>query len=414
MTLLSIFGLFVFLKIILWGFGILDNRLSKYDKILLKKRKNVIKYFIPKNTKNIFVFISNAIKFTSITLFLIIYLPLLLSFLPWTIGITEILYGYIMQPIRYIFFGFVDFLPHLFFIIIIFYVTRYIVRIVRDLADDISHEKISIAGFPKDWSKPTEKLISLALYAFGLIMIFPHLPGSSSPAFKGVSIFLGVLFSFGSSSAISNLIAGLVITYMRPFELGDRVKITDTTGDVIEKTMLVTRIRTIKNIEVTIPNATVINNHMINYSANARKGAIILHTEITIGYHIQWEVVNKLLLKAARRTRLLQRNPKPFVLQKSLMDYYVTYELNVYTKQANKMAQIYSDIHKNILEEFDTAGVEILSPRYDALRDGNSSTVPSNKGKDIRNPIEKLTDKVSGASQKTSTTHNSPKNVGNS
>jgi small-conductance mechanosensitive channel len=164
----------------------------------------------------------------------------------------------------------------------------------------------------------------------------------------------------------------------------------------VEKTMLVTRIRTLKNEDVTIPNATIINNHLWNFSKNAKEIGVILHTSITLGYDVPWEEANRLLLLAAKNTPNLTREFKPFVLQKSLNDFYVEYELNVFTKQPGKMMHFYSEIHKNILEEFNKAGIEILSPHYHSIRDGNTSTIPDNKLPDTRNPVEKIIDDVTG------------------
>jgi len=230
--------------------------------------------------------------------------------------------------------------------------------------------------------------------------MFPYLPGSESPAFKGVSIFLGVLFSLGSTSAIANIVAGIVITYMRPFKIGDRVKIGETVGDIIEKTLLVTRIRTVKNVDVTIPNATIINTHLWNYTKNATEHGIILHPTVTIGYDVPSETVIKLLLLAAKNTKNLTRDFKPFVLQKSLNDFYVEYELNVYTKQPSKMLLFYSELNQSIQRAFNEAGVEILSPHYNAIRDGNATTIPGEENQDLRNPVEKIIDKVTGKDQK--------------
>jgi len=225
--------------------------------------------------------------------------------------------------------------------------------------------------------------------------MFPYLPGSNSPAFQGISIFFGVLLSLGSTSAISNVIAGLVITYMRPFTLGDRVKVGPTIGDVIEKSLLVTKLRTLKNEEVTIPNSTIINNQLLNFSRNSKTLGLILYTSVTIGYDVPWEQVHKMLLKAARETKLLQRDPKPFVLQKRLNDYSIEYELNVFTKQEKKMPVIYSDLHAHIQDAFAAAGIEILSPKYVASRDGNATTVPDMKAPP-KNPVEKIIDKATG------------------
>jgi len=398
-TAAALVGLLLILWGIRWGFRIIIQRLSKFDKKLLKRRNNLFKYFIPKNTKNIFVFIASGLRVVVIVFFLLMYLPFLFSFLPWTQGIVDIFYGYIATPVNFVVHGLINFIPDLFFIIVILYIARYFVRVMKDMAEDIEEEKLVLKSFPKDWAKPTVKLFSIIVYAFAIVMVFPHLPGSDSPAFKGVSLFLGVLFSLGSTSAIANIVAGIVITYMRPFQIGDRIEIMGTIGDVVDKTLLVTKIKTTKNEDVTIPNALIINNHLVNFTANAKEMGLILHTSVTIGYDVEYEVVEKLLLKAARQSMLIQRDPKPFVLQKSLEDNYVSYELNVYTKQAAKMTLIYSDLNKNILSVFNEAGIEILSPKYVASRDGNRSTVPSQKGVDLRNPLEKVVDQVKGKNQ---------------
>ena len=216
------------------------------------------------------------------------------------------------------------------------------------------------------------------LYAFSFIIIFPYLPGSDSPIFQGVSVFVGILFSLGSSSAISNAVAGLVITYMRPFKAGDRIKIGELTGDVIEKSLLVTRIRTIKNESITIPNSTILAGHTINYTASADERGLILHTTVTIGYDVPWRKVHDLLINAAIMTdgTLNDEQRKPFVLQTSLDDFYVAYQINVYTDQSHRIAQIYSDLHQHIQDKFNEGGVEIMSPHYRAARDGNAIAIP--------------------------------------
>ncbi|MCD4682598.1 MAG: mechanosensitive ion channel family protein, partial [Bacteroidales bacterium] len=396
LTLLTLAGLIVIFFLLTRLFRWINKKLIAYDKKLKRKRKSILRFIMPKGHQNIFILFSNIVKYILILLILFLYLPLMFSFLPWTKGIVREFYGYITEPVKYILNGFLDFLPDLFFIIIIFYAARYVVRVLTNIEQEYENDNVTIKGFHKDWAKPTLNIIKVIIYAFALIFMFPYLPGSDSPAFKGVSIFLGVLFSLGSTSAIANLVAGIVITYMRPFMIGDRVKIGETLGDVIEKTTLVTKIRTLKNEDVTIPNATIINAHLWNYTKNANELGLILHTSVTIGYDVPWDTVNKLLIKAALKTTLTQKDPKPFVLQKSLDDFYVNYEINTYTKQAKKMALIYSELHKNILEEFNAAGIEILSPHYNAIRDGNDITIPGHTTEDTRNPVEKVIDKVSG------------------
>jgi len=374
----------------------LYKKIRAYEKKINRKKRSFLRYLTPKGPEYFSTFMLKIAKIILIILFLLIYLPWIFTLFPVTRRIILQFYGYIAEPLKSILTGLLNFLPSLFFIIVTFFIARYLVRILSLISSEVENEKIKLKGFHKDWAKPTMNLFKIVIYVFAFLFVFPHIPGSGSSAFKGVSIFFGVLLSLGSTSAISNIIAGVVITYMRPFVIGDRVKIGTAIGDVIEKSLLVTRIRTLKNEDVTIPNATIINNHLWNYSRNTKDIGLILHTSVTIGYDVPSEKVNQLLLRAARGTMLLQKDPKPFVLQKLLGDYSIEYEINVYTKQAGKMPLIYSDLHSNILSVFNKAGVEILSPTYIATRDGNASTIPGEKAPDTKNPVEKIIEKVTG------------------
>ena len=394
-TALFLLGLILILYIINRLFKWINRKLVEYEKKLKRKRKSVFRYLAPKGPDYFFVFVSNIIRFVLIVLILFLYFPLVFSRMPWAEGFVSQFYEYIRDPIMDILTAFRNFLPNVFYIFIIVFITRYILQVLTYVAGEIENEKLKIKGFHRYWANPTLNLVKIIIYAFALVFIFPYLPGSESPAFRGISIFLGILFSLGSTSAIANIVAGIVITYMRPFLIGDRVKIGDVVGDVVEKTLLVTRLRTLKNEDVTIPNATIINTHLLNYTKNAKEHGIILHPTVTIGYDIPSEVVIKLLLEAAKNTKNLTRDFKPFVLQKSLNDFYVEYELNVYTKQPSKMLEFYSELNQSIQREFNNAGVEILSPYYHAYRDGNASTIPD-ENKAPKNPVEKVIDKVTG------------------
>ncbi len=314
-----------------------------------------------------------------IIIFIAIYLafPLVFGIFPWTKTIATKLLSYFVDPLKRILLGIWDYLPNLITIIVILFVFRLVLKGIRYLKNEIEKGALSIPGFYADWANPSYQIVRILLFAFLLIVIFPYLPGSNSPVFRGVSVFLGVLFTFGSSGSLSNIIAGLVLTYMRSFKLGDRIRIADVTGDVIEKTLLVTRIRTIKNEIISIPNATILNSHTINYSSDAPERGLIVHTTITIGYDTPWRQVHALLIKAALATTYVEKNPEPFVLQTSLNDFYVSYQINAYTKQPNKQAELYSLLHANIQDTFNEAGVEIMSAHYTNLRDGNQTTIPS-------------------------------------
>ena len=249
-------------------------------------------------------------------------------------------------------------------------------RILHYFKTEIEKGALKIPGFYVDWANPTFQIIRVLVLAFMLIVIFPYLPGSDSQVFKGVSVFLGVLFTFGSAGALSNIVAGLVLTYMRAYRIGDRVKIGEATGDVVEKSLLVTRIKTIKNEIISIPNSTVMSSHTTNFTSEAAALGLILHTTVTIGYDTPWRQIHDLLIKAALATDLIEKDPVPFVFQSSLDDFYVCYQINAYTRVANKQYVTYSLLHQNIQDVFNEAGVEIMSSHYSNIRDGNKTTVP--------------------------------------
>jgi small-conductance mechanosensitive channel len=339
------------------------------------------------NSKRIIAFATWAIRtfrFLITLLAFYIYVPLVLSFFPWTESWSPKLFSFVVTPFITIFDVVVDSIPNLFFIVVICLITRYLLKFIRLIFLEVEQGNLKFDGFYKEWADPTYKLVRVIFIAFAFVMAFPYLPGSHSAAFQGVSVFLGILLSLGSSSAIGNTVAGIVLTYMRPFKIGDRVRIADTTGDVIEKTLLVTRIKSIKHVEITIPNSMVLGSHMINYSAAADQEGLILNTTVTIGYDASWKQVHELLIAAAKKTKLIDSEGKNFVLQTALNDFFVSYELNAYTKFPNEMAQIYSDLHQNIQDCFNEAGVEIMSPHYTSLRDGNDSAMNSDKKRDGR------------------------------
>jgi small-conductance mechanosensitive channel len=304
------------------------------------------------------------------------YVSLVLGFFPWTQDYARQLVGYVQTPLHALGRAALDYLPNVFYIAIIVVVSRYFIKLTRILFLEIGKKTITLSGFHSEWAIPTYKIVRFLLLAITGIVIFPYLPGAKSPAFQGISIFLGVLLSLGSTSAVANIVAGVILTYMRAFKLGDRVKIAETVGDVVESTLLVTRLRSIKNVEITIANSMVLSSHIVNYSASATQGGLILHTTVTIGYDAPWRTVHGLLLAAADATVDILKTPKPFVFQTALDDFYVHYEINAYTDKPSRMAAIYSDLHQMIQEKFNEGGVEIMSSHYSTMRDGNKTTIP--------------------------------------
>ena len=306
---------------------------------------------------------------------LVFTVPLIFYIFPPTKALAYTLLGYIWTPVKGILQGIVDYIPDLITIIIICIAIRYLIKLFRYLSNEVATERLKIPGFYSDWAMPTFTIIRFLLYAFMIAIIYPYLPGSDKGVFQGISVFVGLIISLGSSTVIGNVIAGWVITYMRPFRKGDRIKLNDTVGDIIEKTPLVTRILTAKNEVVTVPNSFIMSSQSINYSRSAHDFGLILHAEVTIGYDVPWRLVHRMLIEAALRTPGILHEPKPFVLETGLNDWYPVYQINAYTKEAQRMGPIYSDLFQNIQDRFNEEGVEIMSPTYIAARDGNASTV---------------------------------------
>ena len=315
-----------------------------------------------KRQARIFIFSVNILRFFLIFMQLVITVPMLFSIFPQTKSFAMTLFGYILNPVKSILLAIVNYIPNLFTIIIIYYSIRYLIKGIRFLAKEVESGRLKIPGFYADWAMPSFNIIRFLFYAFMIAMIYPYLPGSGTGVFQGVSIFVGLIVSFGSSNIIGNIISGMVITYMRPFKVGDRIKINDTIGNVIEKTPFVTRIRTPKNEIITIPNSFVMSSHTTNYTTSARDFGLIIHTDIAFGYEVTWQKAHECLIKAAKRTTGIMKGKEPFVLDLGLEDNYNSYQINVYLSDADKMTNVMTELHSNIQDICIEEGIDMKSP----------------------------------------------------
>lgn len=337
----------------------------------------------------VLLFFSNIGRYMMLLIQLTISVPILFAIFPQTESLAMKIFTYMLDPVKMVIKSIISYIPNLFIILVIYYCIKYIIKGIQYIANEIESERLKLTGFYPDWAQPTFNIIRFLLYAFMIAMIYPYLPGSNSGVFQGISVFVGLIISLGSSTVIGNIIAGLVITYMRPFKLGDRIKLNETTGNVIEKTPFVTRIRTPKNEVVTIPNSFIMSSHTTNYSASARQYGLIIHSTVTIGYDAPWRQVHQLLIDAAKVTPGVLPEPEPFVLETELSDFYPCYQINAFIRDADQLARIYSDLHQNIQDKFNEAGVEIMSPHYRAERNGDASTIPAQYLNDTVPPSQK-------------------------
>lgn len=325
------------------------------------------------------IFVFNMVRVLLILLVLFIGITSMFSLFPETKTFTYTVVGFIWNPLIDILKSAVTYLPNLFKIGVIIACFHYLLKLVRYFANEIAIGRLKINGFYADWATPTYTILRVLLYSFMIVMIWPLLPNSDSEIFQGVSVFIGVVVSLGSTSVVGNVMAGLVMTYMRPFRIGDYIRYENTEGEVIEKTMLVTRIRTRKNEIMTIPNSNMMSSQTSNFTLSAQRYGVIVHTKITIGYDEPWHKIENLLLEAADRTDGIKKDPKPFVRITTLDDFYVEYEINGCTDRAKTMPAVYSTLHQNILDTMHDAGVEIMSPHIEAQRRDIPVQIPKDK-----------------------------------
>jgi small-conductance mechanosensitive channel len=311
----------------------------------------------------------NRLAFLSLVLWLgLAVLNYLLSLFPWTYGIAAQVYDLASGPLKAFGATIVEQVPSFFFLAFIAVLTVFTLRTIRFFFNEIDRGRITLRGFYPDWARPTFNIVRLVVLAFSFTVAFPYIPGSSSSAFKGMSLFVGLLVSLGSGSAMANVISGIILIYMRPFAIGDRIQIGTTIGDVIDRNLLTTRLRTTKNERVTIPNTNILAGQIINFTSKARTKELILHSSVTIGYDVPWRQVHELLVSAAREVENFMDDPEPYVLQKGLDDFYIEYEINAHTDKPRSIPSTYSELHQNIQDKFNEAGVKILSPHYRVLR----------------------------------------------
>jgi small-conductance mechanosensitive channel len=297
--------------------------------------------------------------------FVFFWLQFVLSRFPWTRALGSNLLHLLLDPLETVATGFLDFVPSLLFLVVLALLTRYGLRLMKLYFSALEHGSMTLGGFEPEWAPAVYRIARSLVIALALVMAYPYLPGSGTEALRGLSVFAGLMLSLGASSAVGNVIAGYFNTFGRVFRVGDIIRVGEVLGEVTQVRLLTTRVRTIKNEEVTIPNSTIITTHLTNYSALAKQHGLILHTEVGIGYAVPWRQVHALLEEAATRTPDLLREPAPFILQKQLGDFAVVYQLNAYSASPHGMARTYSALHQNVLDVFNEHGVQIMTPAYE-------------------------------------------------
>ena len=351
----------------LWrGYRRVDAGIERrYRERIAGVRAAALKILDPEKTLSLARGLLRALRALVVLFAACVYLYVVLGLYPWTRPWAARLFALVWAPLATLGRGALAIVPDLVFLAILAIIVRFLLRIGRFFVAAVAEGSIPIHGFDREWALPTFRIIRVLVIALAIVVAYPYIPGSGTGAFKGISIFLGVVFSIGSSSLISNVIAGYAMTYRRAFHVGDRIQVGELLGDVVEIRNQVTHLRTPKNVEIVVPNSVILNTQILNYSSLARQQGLILHTMVGIGYEVPWRQVEAMLLMAADRSPGLLREPPPFVLQKSLGDFAVTYELNVYCDNPSEMNRLYSTLHRNIQDVFNEYGVQIMTPAYE-------------------------------------------------
>jgi small-conductance mechanosensitive channel len=317
------------------------------------------------------------VRFALVLVLLYAYVPLVLGFIPATSAFADRIAPMVVAPLQKIGVAILGYVPRLISLVLILIGVRFFLRGLGFVMEAVGSGHITIPGFDPGWADQTLRLLRIVVVFGTLMLIYPFLPGAGSELFKGFSLFVGALFTLGASSSVANVISGVILTYTRSFSLGDRVQIGETTGDVIQQGLFVTRMRTIFNEEVTVPNTVALGGRVVNYSAAAqRPEGLGLRVTAGIGYDVDWRQVHELMKGAAADTENIVAEPEPFVVQNSLNDFAVEYILVASTREPKRVLRTQSELRRNVLDRFNAAGVEIMTPDVAALRNSVEPAIP--------------------------------------
>jgi small-conductance mechanosensitive channel len=364
-TLVLVFGL----RILNWLYRLLRFRTDKFygfplPTIRLGRREVINPEQIKQLTGRLMMILRMVLSLGLLS----VYLNFVLASFPQTRSISVGILASVLSAVGQLFKGFFSYLPKLIFLVVLAWITFYACKLVRFVFKEIEEGGIVIRGFEPDWVIPTSRIAYFLLFVFVGIVAFPYLPGAGSDAFQGISIFLGILISLGSSTAITNMISGILLTYTRAFRIGDKITVSDVTGIVVEKGLMVTRLLTDVNHYVSIPNGTVMASNVINYRIESQKEQGLhpppmLSLLVNLPFALPWRQAHQFILEAARQSDLLLRDPPPLVLHHAFHPTHVTYEMTAATNNYNDEAVIRSQLLQGIRERCEREGISLLIPQ---------------------------------------------------
>lgn len=351
-----------------WLFKVARRQLQRAEeRSAAKPGDTVIPALRPDTLQSVAQQALRALQVVVVLALAVFWLQYVLGQLPFTRGFARQMLGYVMAPLQTVGQGLLGAVPDLIFLAVLYLMTRFVLVLMRQSFTAVEAGRLTVPGFNRDWAQPTYKLLRLVVVLLALVVGYPYIPGSGSAAFQGITLFLGIVASLGSSSAIANIIAGYLLIYRRAFKVGDLVLLAGNLGQISAMRLQATHLKTIKNEEVTIPNSAVMAKEVVNYSALCASSGLILHTKVVVGYDTPWRQVEAMLLDAVQRTSGLMAQPAPFVRELELGNAGVTYELNAYCDNPLAVASLYAAILRNVLDVLDENGIDPVTPTHVAL-----------------------------------------------
>ena len=311
------------------------------------------------------VVLVRLVMFTIIALFSYFWLTYVLYQFPYTLSAAQNLSNYIVSLLGSVGASMLASVPDLLMVTIIFWLANMISGIIKNIFQRIESGALHTEFFDPETAKATRRVFAVLVWILALVIAYPYIPGSDTEAFKGVSVFIGLIISLGSAGIVSQLLGGLIVVYSRAFQPGEYVKIDDYEGMVSVVGVLSTKIKTIRNEEVTIPNAVLLSATSTNYSRLSKGTGVYISTSVTIGYDTPWQQVHHLLITAAAKTEGLRKTPAPDVRQIALSDFYVEYRLIMFIDDPMQKVKILSAVHQQIQDAFAEAHVQIMSPHFE-------------------------------------------------
>jgi small-conductance mechanosensitive channel len=303
------------------------------------------------------------------------WLTYILDHFPLTEPLGRGLAHFVISLLAFLADGAIAAVPGIATVVVILFVARAMVEVVAQFFQSVQTGRTQVPFVHPDTASATRRIVTFIVWTLGLVVAYPFIPGSSSDAFKGLSVLFGVVLSLGSTGLVTQMMSGLVLVYSRALHKGDFVAVSGVEGVVTEMGALATKIVTMRNEEITIPNSVLVGNPIRNFSKLAGTQGSLLSTRVTIGYDAPWRQVHALLVLAAGRTPGLRHEPTPFVYQRALSDFYVEYELFAHIDKPLERVATLSALHANIQDAFNEHGVQILSPHF-VLQPANAVVVP--------------------------------------